>query len=155
MPARTARYIAARIPAIAALAAVSVLVVHATIIAGQWVSDWQTSRLAPADVFEYISVEYIDTEPGGLVMASTAVWHRHIDRVTWTDRLDCGGTYSTLVNHAAERDPRPLATVEWVYTAPHPTGRECRMVSVIAAEIDGRVFTQRIESAPFTPLEAP
>ncbi len=156
-PVTTARYIGTRFPSIASLFILMVGVVWAVGQADALLDRWQVSSIDRVDVFEYVSVEYVATTPDGLTMVSTAAWYRHADRIEWLDRLDCGGgTWSSQTIERADRAPEPLATVKWPYTAGHPTdGRECFMESVIAVEHRGRVFTQRVQSAPFTPGASP
>ncbi len=154
MPARTARYIVRRVPFIVALFVVSVFTIEAGRTAAGWWSEWRVSRIEQVEVFEYFAVEYVETTDDGLLMASTAAWYQWVDRIEWADRLECGGaTWSSqFFPREDPREPKPLATVEWPYLSGHPTdGRTCRMVSTIRAEAHGRVFEQRIESAPFIP----
>lgn len=151
----TLAYIAARLPAMASL---FILLVGIAWAGGQAVDlydRWQTSRIEQADVFEYSSVEYIETTDDAIMMASTAGWFRHADRIEWLDRLDCGGgTWSSQIIERAEREPEPVSTVVWPYKSRWPTdGRECFMESVITVEHRGRLFVQRVQSAPFTPGE--
>lgn len=117
--------------------------------------DWRLAQTPPEDVFEYFSVEYVSTEPEdqGIRMASTAVWHRQIDRVTWNDRLVCEEVAFSSLDQAADgHEAKELGTNEWVYTADYPDdGRRCVMHAHITAQIGGATFSQRIESSPFIP----
>lgn len=154
---RTVLYIAGRAPVALVLFVLGVATVEAGRTAVGWWDDWQASRIERSDVFEYVSVEYSGSlgPNGELMMLSTAAWYRHVDRIEWLDSLVCGGTWSSQTFERGERDAEPMQVIEWPYAEAWPDdGRECFMVSVITADVAGRSYVQRIESAPFTPGES-
>lgn len=152
--ASTVRYIGHRSPVIVIWAILLMLGIGAVERAWTFYQVWEVDQINQVDVFEYASVEYVETTPDGLAMVSTAAWHLPVDRVVWIDVLRCdGAVFSTLVNQAGARGPRSFTEAAWVYTNPHPIGQRCQMVSTISAEHRGRVFTQVIESTPFIPSD--
>lgn len=157
MPARTARYVASRVPQILVLFVIAVFAIQAAVTVASWGQQWRASRLEQTDIFEYFAVEYVRYEDAALVMKSDAHWKVGVDEVTWRDRLRCGGrTMSTQTTEAGAIPPGDRKVGEWDYSARHPepgSDAVCQMTSVITAVVDGRAFVQRIQSQPFTPGE--
>ena len=149
-----ARYAVARVPSMIVWTAVLAVLLYSG--TGLWTeySRWMLERTPRSEVFTYESVEFVELSNTGLLMASTRSWHRDIDQVQWNDALMCEGergpvVVSTYQTGAANIKAQSLHVQEWKYTAEIPDEGVCFIRATVVAEIDGKIWSQTLRSAPF------